>query len=278
VKTDAQVIMKRDSSSNFSFARWLSAHHYSFYPWIVGILALLLWQLKFFHHLFGLELYQMPIPSDIWGAFRDQYDLLLNYTGYTGIEIFGGFLVGSLLGFLVAIPASLFPDGGRGGIAIIAMLNAVPIVALAPVMNNWFGDGVSSRIGVVSVLTMATMCVNTFKGMTSIDHSYIELMQSYAASKWSIFFKIRLPHGLPNVFAALKINMTTSIIGAIVGEFFYASKGLGYLLSDQIKLANMPVSWACITLAAILGIILYFVVQSTERFFIPWKKAHTEKG
>ncbi|MFC5653333.1 ABC transporter permease [Paenibacillus solisilvae] len=278
MKTDGQAIIYKETYSNPTFLSWLSKNHYSFYPWLVGILMLLLWQLQVLHRLFRLELYQLPIPSGIWGAFRDQYDLLLNYTGYTGIEIFGGFLIGSLLGFLIAIPASLFPDGGRGGIAIIAMINAVPIVALAPVMNNWFGDGVASRIGVVSVLTMATMCVNTFKGMTSIDHSYFELMQSYAASKWKVFYKIRLPHGLPNVFAALKINMTTSIIGAIVGEFFYASRGLGYLLSDQIKLANMPLSWACITLAAILGITLYFVVQSTERFFIPWKKSHSGKS
>ncbi|WP_274654685.1 ABC transporter permease [Paenibacillus humicola] len=268
--TDGQaVISRKTSAAPASFRTWIAVRQMSFYPWLAGILILLLWQLKLFHRLLKLELYQLPIPSDIWGAFRDQYDLLLNYMGYTGVEIFGGFLVGSLLGFVIAIPASLYPNGGRGGIAMIAMLNAVPIVALAPVMNNWFGDGVASRIGVVSVLTMATMCVNAFKGMTSIDPAYFELMQSYAASKWKVFFKIRLPHGLPNVFAALKINMTTSIIGAIVGEFFYASRGLGYLLSDQIKLANMPLSWACISLAAILGIILYFVVQSTERFFIP---------
>jgi NitT/TauT family transport system permease protein len=243
------------------------------FPWIFGLLILLAWQYKVFHRLLKLELYQLPIPSQIAGAIREEFDVLVLYAGFTGIEIFGGFVIGSLLGFLVAIPAALFPQSGRGGVALIATLNAVPIVALAPVMNNWFGDGVSSRIGVVAALTMATMCVNAFKGMTSINPSYFELMQSYAASKWNVFCKIRLPHSKPNLFSALKINMTTSIIGAIVGEFFFASRGLGYLLSDQIKLANMPLAWACIILAAILGIGLYYLVMSVEGLFVPWRAA-----
>ncbi|NOU84759.1 ABC transporter permease subunit [Paenibacillus sp. LMG 31460] len=240
------------------------------FPYFFGLVFLLLWQFRGIHTLFSLERYQLPIPSDILTAMRENGDILLIYTLYTGVEIIGGFLIGSLLGWLAAVAASFRPQAGAGAISIMASLNAVPIVALAPIMNNWLGDGVASRMGIVSVMTMATMAVSTYKGLRSIEPSYLELMTSYAASTRQLFLKLRLPKALPAIFSALKINMSTSIIGAIVGEFFIASRGLGYLLSDQIRLANMPLAWACIVIAAILGIVLYTIIQLVEKRFIPW--------
>lgn len=242
-----------------------------------GVLFLLIWQLKGFHTLFHLEQYQLPIPSSVAVSIRENVDILWSYSLYTGSEIVGGCLVGSLLGLFAAVAASFFPRMGRGGITLMASLNAVPIVALAPVMNNWFGDGVASKMAIVSVMTMATMAVSAFKGLRSIDPSSIELMNSYTAGKFQIFAKLRFRNALPHLFTALKINMSTSIIGSIVGEFFISSRGLGYLLSDQIKLANMPLAWSCIVIAAILGIILYYTVQLIERLVIPWHIAQRKQ-
>ncbi|MGM0882682.1 MAG: ABC transporter permease [Bacillota bacterium] len=242
-----------------------------------GVLFLLIWQLKGFHKLFHLEQYQLPIPSSIAVSISENVDVLWSYSLYTGSEIAGGCLAGSLLGLIAAVAASFFPRMGRGGITLMASLNAVPIVALAPVMNNWFGDGAASKIAIVSVMTMATMAVSAYKGLRSIDPTSIELMNSYAAGKFQIFAKLRFRSALPHVFTALKINMSTSIIGAIVGEFFISSRGLGYLLSDQIKLANMPLAWSCIVIAAILGIILYYIVQLIERLVIPWHIAQRKQ-
>lgn len=242
-------------------------------PVFFGLLFLLIWQLKGFHRLFDLEIYQLPVPSAILHSIRDNFDVLWSYSLYTGTEIIGGCLIGSSLGLLAAVMASFFPNAGRGGITFMASLNAVPIVALAPVMNNWFGDGVASKMAIVSVMTMATMAVSAFKGLRSVEPTYIELMNSYAAGKAQIFMKLRFRSALPAIFTALKINMSTSIIGAIVGEFFISSKGLGYLLSDQIRLANMPLAWSCIVLAAVLGIVLYYIVQFAERIAIPWHVA-----
>lgn len=242
-----------------------------------GLLFLLIWQLEGFHKLFGLEQYQLPVPSSIAASIRENADVLWSYSLYTGSEMLGGCLMGSMLGLIAAAAASFFPQMGRGGITIMASLNAVPIVALAPVMNNWFGDGVASKMAIVSVMTMATMAVTAFKGLRSIDPTSIELMHSYAAGKLQVFAKLRFRTALPYIFTALKINMSTSIIGAIVGEFFISSRGLGYLLSDQIKLANMPLAWSCIVIAAILGILLYYTVQLIERLVIPWHIAQRKQ-
>lgn len=242
-----------------------------------GVLFLIIWQLEGFHKLFALEQYQLPIPSTIAASIQENIDVLWSYSLYTGSEMIGGCLIGSLLGLLAAVTALWFPRMGRGGITMMASLNAVPIVALAPVMNNWFGDGVASKMAIVSVMTMATMAVTVFKGLRSIDPMSIELMHSYAAGKLQVFMKLRFRTALPHLFTALKINMSTSIIGAIVGEFFISSRGLGYLLSDQIKLANMPLAWSCIVIAAVLGILLYYLVQLVERLVIPWHVAQRKQ-
>jgi NitT/TauT family transport system permease protein len=248
----------------------------SLLPWLAGVIFLTLWQLRFFHVLLSLEDYQLPVPSAIAASIRENAEMLFRYAIYSSTEMLGGFLIGSLLGALAAMGASLFANSGRAVVTVLSALNAVPIVALAPIMNNWFGDGIWSRIAVVSVITMAAMAVSLFKGLTSIQPQYEELLSSMAASRKQFFWKLRMPHALPSLFAGLKINMSTSIIGAIVGEFFIASQGLGYLLSDQIRLANMPLAWSCIVIASILGIVLYETVVLAEKRLLHWSRVHSE--
>ncbi|WP_405142367.1 ABC transporter permease [Paenibacillus sp. FSL H7-0942] len=248
----------------------------SMLPWGAGLLFLTLWQLRLFHWIFSLESYQLPVPSAIAASIQENANMLFRYAMYSGTEMLGGFLLGSLLGALAAAGASFFPTSGRAAVTVLSALNAVPIVALAPIMNNWFGDGIWSRIAVVTVITMAAMAVSLFKGLTSIQPQYSDLLSGLAASRMQFFWKLRLPHALPSLFAGLKINMSTSIIGAIVGEFFIASQGLGYLLSDQIRLANMPLAWSCIVIAAALGIVLYEAVVLAEKRLIPWNRARTD--
>lgn len=261
VNRPRNISIRKDSRSTL----WL--------PLGFGLLFLVIWQLKGFHKLFNLELYQLPIPSAIAKAIQANADLLWNYSLYTGLEMIGGCLIGSAIGLLAAVAASFIPQTGRGAITLLAALNAVPIVALAPVMNNWFGDGVASKIAIVSIMTMATMAVSAYKGLRSVEPAYLELMHAYAAGKYTIFVKLRFKLALPHMFTALKINMATGIIGAIVGEFFISSRGLGFLLSDQIKLGNMPIAWSCIVIAAVLGIVLYYCIQLIERVAIPWHVA-----
>lgn len=246
-------------------------------PLVFGLLFLMAWQTGLFHKLFRLELYQLPLPSAIASSLRENAEMLWRYSLFTGMEILVGCLAGSLLGLIAASAASFAPKALKGGIAMLAALNAVPIIALAPVMNNWFGSGAASKIAIVSVMTMSTMAVGAYKGLRSIEPMYVELMHVYAASRRSVFIKLRFKNGLPHFFTALKINMSTSIIGAIVGEFFISSRGLGFLLSDQIKLGNMPLAWSCITIAAALGIVLFYLVQLAEKLAIPWHVAQRNR-
>jgi NitT/TauT family transport system permease protein len=239
-------------------------------PVLAGLLFLALWEFQFFHKIFDLKKYQLPLPTAIAETMRDNFSLLLSYTGYTLAEAVLGMLVGSAIGFLIALVATAWPRWGSGSLTLVAALNAVPIVALAPIMNLWFGDGIGSRIAIVTATTMAAMAINAYKGMAAIDPLALDLMHSYAAGKPAVFRYLRIQSSLPYVFTALKINATASMIGAIVGEFFFSSKGLGYLLSNSIKVAKMPLGWSCIVLAAIAGVLFYLVVERLEKVFIKW--------
>ncbi|MFD5021601.1 ABC transporter permease [Paenibacillus sp. NPDC058367] len=239
-------------------------------PVLAGVLFLGLWEFEFFHKIFDLKKYQLPLPTAIATTMRDNFSMLLSYTGYTLTEAVLGMLVGSAIGFLIALVATAWPRWGSGSLTLVAALNAVPIVALAPIMNLWFGDGIGSRIAIVTATTMAAMAINAYKGMAAIDPLALDLMHSYAAGKPAVFRYLRIRNSLPYVFTALKINATASMIGAIVGEFFFSSKGLGYLLSNSIKVAKMPLGWSCIVLAAIAGVLFYLVVERLEKVFIKW--------
>jgi NitT/TauT family transport system permease protein len=239
-------------------------------PLLGGLLFLGLWELQAFHRVFHLKTYQLPLPSAIAASISDNFPILMNYAGYTLTEAVLGMLLGSALGFAVALMATVWPKWGAGGLMIVASLNAVPIVALAPIMNLWFGDEMGSRIAIVAFTTMAAMAINAHKGMNMIDPLALDLMHSYAAGKAEVLRYLRITSSLPYLFTALKINTTASMIGAIVGEFFVSSRGLGYLLSNSIKVAKMPLGWSCIVMAAIAGVIFYFLVERLEKVFIKW--------
>ncbi|MDF2922400.1 MAG: transporter permease [Paenibacillaceae bacterium] len=239
-------------------------------PLSAGILFITLWQMKVIHALFNLKTFQLPLPSAIGRAMLDNREILWSYTRYTLTEAVLGMLLGSALGFCVALAATAWPKWGAGGLLLAASLNAVPIVALAPIMNLWFSDGMGSRIAIVTVTTMAAMAINAHKGMNMIDPLALDLMYSYAAKKQEVFRYLRIVNSLPYVFSALKINTTASMIGAIVGEFFFSSRGLGYLLSNSIKVAKMPLGWSCIVVAAIAGVLFYLIMERLEKVFIKW--------
>jgi NitT/TauT family transport system permease protein len=240
-------------------------------PLAVLIVLIGMWQLGAFHAVFGLREFQLPYPLQIAQAMFDRADVLWrDATLYTGPEAVVGLLLGGLAGFGCALLFASVPFLRRGGLPIAASLNSIPIIAISPIAVLWFGFGQPSKIAVVALMTFAPMVINAFKGLYSIDPQALELMSSVAASPRDVFMKLRLPHSLPYVFTALKVGTTLAMIGAIVAEFFNAQRGLGVTLSNNIQVAKMPIAWAAIVTAAVLGLGLYALVGLVERAVIPW--------
>ena len=150
--------------------------------------------------------------------------------------------------------------------------NAIPIIAFAPIMNNWFGLlNPFSKMAIAAVLCFFPVMINTLRGLTSVHPSSIELMQSYAAGRISLFRRVRIPNALPHMFTGLKVATVLSMIGAIVGEYFGGpTDALGVKILNDSSYGNFTDAWAGIVMASLLGIVFYAAVSLAERLTTSW--------
>jgi NitT/TauT family transport system permease protein len=214
----------------------------------------------------------LPKPSAIADALRDNWTTLRHAGVFTFKEAFAGFVFGSGIGILVALAVARFRRVGEALMPYAIAANAVPIIAFAPITNNWFGPfNPSSKAAIAGILCFFPVFVNTVRGLTSVRPEQIELMHSYAAGELSIFRRVRVPNALPFVFTGLKVATVLSMIGAIVGEYFGGSfEALGVLIQSNVALFNFPLAWAGIVVASAFGIAFYAAVAVVEHLATGW--------
>jgi NitT/TauT family transport system permease protein len=218
----------------------------------------------------------LPAPSAIVSALADNWSAgrwpLAKAAGSTLFEALGGLAIGTSLGVLVAFLTARFATAREVLLPLAVGASAVPIIAFAPLMNNWFGVlNPLSKMMIVAVLVFFPVVVNVTRGLTQVEPAAVELLRSYAASEWTVLRVLRLPNALPYFFTALKIGTTLSLIGAIVGEYFGgSSEVLGRVVVQSASALRFDVTWAAIILAAITGIVMYLATAAIERVVIPW--------
>jgi NitT/TauT family transport system permease protein len=234
-------------------------------PLAFGLLVFALWEGKVFHVLLNVKVLQLPIPSRIAGVFMENFSKIAGDAAITLATAVRGLLIGSSIGFLVAVVATFFPRWGYGSLTVISAFNAIPVVALSPIMNVWFTSPAVAKTAVVSIVCMVAMAVNAYRGMNDLKPFSLDLMKSYAAGKLSIFFRLRLANSIPYIFTAIRINVASAMIGAIVSEYFSAaSNGLGYGIRNKLSTGQFPLGWAYIIGASIVGILLYATASLLE--------------
>jgi NitT/TauT family transport system permease protein len=214
----------------------------------------------------------LPRPTAIFAALVQQAPLLLAIGEYTATEAIVGLIIGCSAGILVALATARWTAAREALLPFAIAANSVPIIAFAPIMNNWFGVTTQlSKIMIVGIITFFPMMLNLMRGLTQVEPSALELMRSYATSECQVLFKVRLPNALPYMFNALKVCSTLSLIGAIVGEFFGGPRAsLGVYITQEAAYFRFENSWAAIVIAAALGIAFYLIILLVERLVIPW--------
>jgi NitT/TauT family transport system permease protein len=214
----------------------------------------------------------LPAPSAIAETLWNDRGELWDAAFFTFQEALGGFVIGCTLGFLAAIVVARWRLLRAAVMPYAIAAGAVPIIAFAPITNNWFGvTGMTSKMVIAAVLCFFPVMVNTTRGLTSVPASAIELMRSYAASELTVFRRVRLPNALPYVFAGLKVATVLAMIGAIVGDYFGGAPGaLGVEIRRWVGIFAFDQAWAGIVLASILGIVFYGSVAVVERLTMAW--------
>ncbi len=219
---------------------------------------------------FEIPAYIFPAPSRIWEAFWGNPGALLYHAGVTLIEAIAGCIIGSLLGAMLGTGFAYSSLLARGFLPYVIAANTIPVVAIAPIIIIWFGHGIASKIAVTSFLSFFPLALNMMKGLQSYDRTIMDVFHVAAATPVQRFLKMRLPSALPYIFVGIKINVSFSIIGAIVSEFVQADKGLGFVIMTTYRDLNMPRLWAALFVSALLGMVFFALVTLFERLMIPW--------
>jgi NitT/TauT family transport system permease protein len=245
---------------------------------LLFVAALVLWELVV--RALNIQRFLLPAPSVILQAFSANLDRLLHIGWFTTKEALGGFALGCGAGILVALATARWTLANETLMPFAIAANSVPIIAFAPILNNWFGvDNPFSKMMIVAVIVFFPMMINTVRGLTLVDPAALELMRSYAAGEFTILRKLRLPNALPYMFNAFRVAATLSMIGAVVSEYFGGNRSaLGVFITQEAAQFRFQNSWAAIIVACLIGISFYLVVLLAERFAIPWHSSMRNSG
>ena len=228
--------------------------------WEVGVAAL------------KLQQFILPRPSAIATAFIANWPRLQQVAGNTLYEAIGGLAIGVAAGVLTAFAVARWARVREAVLPLAVGASAIPIIAAAPIMSNWFGIlNPFAKMAIVILLVFFPMLVNVAKGLSQVDGSAVELMRASAASEGQILRKLRIPNALPYFFTGLKISTTLSLIGAVVAEYFGGSNDvIGRVIVQSSSELRFDITWAAIAITAASGIAMYLVALSAERVVIPW--------
>ncbi|MBO3741541.1 ABC transporter permease [Actinoplanes flavus] len=244
-------------------------------PVIVGILALILWEL--FVTLGRVAPFILPAPSAIGAQIAEQRRNIGEAALASGANALIGLIGGTLVAVLAALAASRFLVLGEVSIPFAAVLNALPIIALAPILNNMF-ESTSSvpRRLVTGIVVFFPVFLNLLRGLREVDPVHQELMRTYAASGWTFARKVRLPGALPHFFTGLRQASSLAVIAAVVAEYFGGLQdGLGARITSAAAFTAYPRAWAFVAGACLLGLAFYLATLLLERLAMPWKQRLT---
>jgi NitT/TauT family transport system permease protein len=237
---------------------------------VIFVVGLLAWE--FGVKALDVQNFLLPPLSDILDALWNDRSGLMDAALFTFKEAVAGFFVGSAAAIAVALVLARWRPLASAVMPYAIAANAIPIIAFAPITNNWFGLlSPWSKIVIAAILCFFPVLVNTLKGLTSVRPASIELMRSYAAGEIEIFRRVRIPTALPYVFSALKVATVLAMIGAIVGDYFGGSQdSLGIVIRRDAGIFAFEHAWAAIVIASMLGILFYAAVAILERLAMGW--------
>jgi len=235
----------------------------------VGLVVL--WQ--FVVWAFKIPTFMAPSPVDVAYAFQQNAGILWTNMLPTILEAFLGFVFGNLVAILLAIWFVHSSTAEKAFYPIAVFIKAIPIIALAPILVLIFGNGLAPKIIIAGLICFFPTLVNMVQGLKSASPAMLDLMRVLSASNTEILWKVRLPSSMPFLFAALKIAATSSVMGAIVAEWIGSSFGLGALIIEATYNFRSPLLYATVVIAAVLAVVLFFIVSVVEARMIRWKPA-----
>jgi len=252
-------------------ARWSPAA--VAWPALGLVVAVAVWWLA--TTLFDIQTIILPSPPEVVDGFARYPSLLLDSTWSTTTAAVLGFGLSVLVGVAIGLAIAAWKPFERAFAPLLVALNAVPKVALAPLMLVWFGYGATPVLAMAFLVCFFPIVLSTATGLVSTPAELAELARSLDASRLQTFRTIRVPAALPQIFVGLKLAMPLAVIGVAVGEMQYGDSGLGSLIVQTSGQGDTATAFAALTLMAVVSIILYYLLVLVEWLTLPWVRATT---
>lgn len=271
-KESRPIKKAQKGNSGFSRGRILEKYGWELTAFPVGVILLIgLWAVI---TLIGdYPPFILPDPGSVFMEIKKNManGLLWLHVQATLVEMAGGLVIGlsaaTILGYIFA--KSPFLERLMG--PYIVASQSIPAVAIAPLLIIWFGTGKISKVLICALVVFFPVLINTIVGIRSVDKGLMTLMRSLNASRWQTFTMLEVPSAMPVLLGGLKIGVTLSVIGAVVGEFVGADHGLGYLINLAKGLFNTSLMFAALISLAIISLCLYLIVTGLEKWMLKWR-------
>jgi NitT/TauT family transport system permease protein len=237
---------------------------------------IVIWDL--YVRLFGLSALVLPSPYQVWLSLVDNTlsGRLLDHMWVTLSEVLLGFLLGSVIGVALGTLTAQSPLMRTIIGPYILASQAMPKLALAPIIVIWLGFGIAPKVVITALICFFPLLENTIIGLTSTNPHQVELFQVLTASRWQTFIKLRVPNALPVIFAGLRVAITLAVVGAVVGEYVGANRGLGALVIAAQGSFDTPLMFAIFVYLTVVGIVLYKLMELLEHTAFSWR--HIKRG
>lgn len=229
---------------------------------LLAVAILVLWQIAV--PLAGLSEFVLPTPLAIAKRMVTDFNLLATHSYITLLEVLGGFLLGVVVGIPLALAIFYSKAFERAVYPLLVALQTVPKIALAPLLVLYLGYGWAPKISLAFLISFFPIVISTVVGLQSLDKALVNMVRSMGANESQTFFKVRLPAALPSIFGGLKVAISLAVIGAIIGEYIAAERGLGYLQLQANSQFDTTLNFATVVTISLIGVLLYFVLALVE--------------
>jgi NitT/TauT family transport system permease protein len=237
-------------------------------PWLAMAVFLIVWELACI--VFDLPEILLPRPTKVFTVFVQRIDILLAFCWDTlwttvlgfAIAIVGGVVLGVLIGASPLVYAGLYP--------LLIAFNAVPKVAIVPILMIWVGVGALPAIITAGVISFFPIVVNVATGLATIEPEMIDVLNSLGASRFEILRKVGIPRAMPYLFASLKVAITLAFIGSVISETVGGNRGIGFLMLSAGARNDAPTTFAGLFAIAIMGVAMYAVCVLVEKRMTRW--------
>ena len=205
-----------------------------------------------------------------WRCCGPDWPELLRQAWPTTYATICGFLLSALFGIPVAMLIAGSKTVESYVYPLLVFSQSVPKIAIAPLFVVWFGFGIIPKVISAFLLGFFPVVVSAVQGFKSVDPDMVDLARAMQGSRFQVFCAVNLPHAMPAIFSGLKVSITLAVVGAVVGEFVGSNSGIGYVLQRSIGTFDLPTMFAALVILALLGVVLFWVVDRIERLVIPW--------